>query len=81
MNLSQEPIDLAIQLAKTASKRSYSTRKTISCFVETIGCLYQQTTKTEFKELEIERLYTVVYIGSLQTRATSSLLRNPEDIH
>ena len=50
MNLSQEPIDSAIQLAKTASK-SYSTRKTIGCFVkaigcfvETIGCLYQQTT-------------------------------------
>jgi len=43
MNLSQEPIDLAIQLAKTTSK-SYSTRKTIGCFVETIGCLYQQTT-------------------------------------
>ena len=43
MNLSQEPIDSVIQLAKTASK-SYRTRKTISCFVETIGCLYQQTT-------------------------------------
>ena len=43
MNLSQEPIDSVIQLAKTASK-SYSTRKIILCFVETIGCLYQQTT-------------------------------------
>ena len=42
MNLSQEPIDSAIQLAKTASK-SYSTRKTIGCFLETICCLYQQT--------------------------------------
>ena len=31
MNLSQEPIDSVIQLAKTAS-RSYSTRKTIGCF-------------------------------------------------
>jgi len=39
MNLSQEPIDSAIQLAKTASK-SCSTRKTIGCFVETIGCFY-----------------------------------------
>jgi len=37
--------------------------------------------QTEIKELGIERLYTVVYTGSLQTRATSSLLRNPEDIH
>ena len=43
MNLSQEPIDSVIQLAKTASK-SYRTRKTIGCFVETIDFLYQQTT-------------------------------------
>ena len=43
MNLSLEPNDSAIQLAKTASK-SCSTRKTIGCFIETIGCLYQQTT-------------------------------------
>ena len=42
MNLSQEPIDSVIQLAKTASK-NYRTRKTIGCFVETIGSLYQQT--------------------------------------
>ena len=40
MNLSQETIDSEIQFAKTASK-SCSTRKTIGCFVETIGCLYQ----------------------------------------
>ena len=43
MNLSQKPIDSTIQLAKTASKNC-STKKTIGCFVETIGCLYQQTT-------------------------------------
>ena len=43
MTLSQEPIDSVIQLAKTTSK-SYRTRKTIGCFVETIGCLYQQRT-------------------------------------
>jgi len=44
--------------------------KTIGCFAETIGCLYQQKTKkTEFKELEIERLYTIVYTGSLQTQS------------
>jgi len=43
MNLFHKTIDSAIQLAKTASK-SCSTRKTIGCFVETIGCLYQQTT-------------------------------------
>ena len=69
MNLSQEIIDSEIQFAKTTSK-SCNTRKTIGCFTETIGCLYQQiTNKTEFKELEIERLYTVVYTGSLQTQS------------
>jgi len=69
MNLSQETIDSEIQFAKTTSK-SCSTKKTIGCFTETIGCLYQQTTnKTEFKELEIKRLYTVVYTGSLQTQS------------
>jgi len=44
MNLLKKPIVSAIQLAKTASK-SCSTRKTINCFVETIGCLYQQNNK------------------------------------
>ena len=61
-------------------KQKHNTKKTIGCFTETIGCLYQLLIdKTEFKE--IEKLYTVVYIGSLQTKATSSLLRNPEEIH
>ena len=55
--------------------------KTISCFVETIGCLYQQTKKTEFKELEIERLYTIVYTGSLQTQSYIQPSHNPEEIH
>ena len=67
MNLFQKPIDSTIQLTKIASKNC-STRTT-------------NNKQTEIKELEIERLYTVVYTGSLQTRATSSLLRNPEDIH
>jgi len=29
----------------------------------------KQQNKTEFKELEIERLYTIVYTGSLQTQS------------
>ena len=69
MNLSQETIDKKFSLPKTANK-NITTRKTIGCFTETISCLYQQTTKkTEFKELEIERLYTIVYTGSLQTQS------------
>ena len=56
MNLSQETIDKKFILPKTTNKIS-TTRKTIGCFTETIGCLYQQTTnKTEFKELEIEEI-------------------------
>jgi len=68
-NYLSKTIDSEIQFAKTASK-SCSTRKTIGCFTETISCLYQQTrNKTEFKELEIERLYTDVYTGSLETQS------------
>ena len=74
MNLFQKPIDSAIQLAKTASKNC-STRKNNRLFIPA------NNKQTEIKELEIERLYTVVYTGSLQTRATSSLLRNSEDMH
>ena len=33
---------LGIQLAKKQSTKQQSTRKTIGCFFETIGCLYQQ---------------------------------------
>jgi len=29
----------------------------------------KQQNKTEFKELEIEKLYTIVYTGSLQTQS------------
>ena len=40
------------QFSKTQSKK-HSIRKTIGCFAETIGCLYQFTNiKTEFKELK-----------------------------
>lgn len=81
MNLSQETIDKKFSLLKTANKIS-TTRKTIGCFTETIGCLYQQTTsKTEFKELEIERLHTDIYTGSLQIQSYIQSSQNPEEIH
>jgi len=63
-------------------KQKHNTGKIIGCFIESIGCLYQLLIdQTEFKEIGIEKLYTVVYTGSLQTKATSNLLRNPEEIH
>ena len=61
MNLFQKPIDSAIQLAKTASK-SCSTRKTIGCFVETIGCLYQQTTNKLNLKSQRQRGCTQLFI-------------------
>jgi len=81
MNLFQKPIDLAIQLAKTASK-TVIPEKNNRLFLRNNRLFIPANNKqTEIKELGIERLYTFVYTGSLQTRATSSLLRNPEDIH
>jgi len=69
MNLSQETIDKKFSLPKN-NKQNSRTRKTISCFTETIGCLYQQTTnKTKIKELRIERLHTDVYTSSLQIQS------------
>ena len=81
MNLFQKPIDSAIQLAKTASK-TIIPGKNNRLFLRNNQLFIPANNKqTEIKELGIERLYTVVYNGSLQTKATSSLLRNPEDIH
>ena len=69
MKLLQETIDKKFSLSKQQLKTAVP-EKTISCFTETIGYLYQQTTnKTEFKELRIERLHTDVYTGSLQTQS------------
>jgi len=52
MKLLRETVDKEISLPKHKAK-NHSTRKTIGCFVETIGCLYQFTTnKTEFKEIK-----------------------------
>ena len=51
-------------------KQKHNTGKTIGCFTETIGCLYQfLIDKAEFKKIGIEKLYTVVYTGSLQIQS------------
>jgi len=81
MNLFQKPNDSANQLAKTASK-TVIPGKNNRLFLRNNRLFIPANNKqTEFKELGIERLYTVVYTGSLKTRSTSSFLRNPEDIH
>ena len=61
-------------------KQNHNTGKTIGCFTETIGCLYQLLIdKTEFKEIGIEKLYTVVYTGSLQIQSYIQSSQNPEE--
>jgi len=63
-------------------KQKNNTGKTIGCFTEKIGCLYQLSNeKTEFKEIGINRLYTVVYTGSLQIQSYIQSSQNPEEIH
>ncbi len=63
-------------------KQMHNTGKTIGCFTETIGCLYQLSNdKIEFKEIGIERLYTIVYTGSLQIQSYIQSSQNPEEIH
>ena len=65
MNLSQEPNDSAIQLAKTASK-SCSTRKTIVVSQkQSVVYTSKQISKLNLKRLRIERFHTDVYTGSL----------------
>ena len=63
------------QFSYQNSKHNCNTRKNNRLFIPA------NNKQTEFKELGIERLYTDVYTGSLQSRATSSLFRNPEEIH
>ena len=50
MKLLRETLESEFRLPKHKANK-HSTRKTISCFVETISCLYQFTNiKTKFKE-------------------------------
>jgi len=63
-------------------QQKHKAGKTIGCFSETIGCLYQsQNDKTEFKEIGIEKLYTVIYTGSLEIQSYIQSSQNPEEIH
>jgi len=65
MKFLRESIDKENQFVKHKAK-SNCTRKTIGCFAETIGCLYQfANIKLNLKSLRIERMHTDVYTGSL----------------
>jgi len=52
MKLLRETLESEFSLPKHKANK-HSTRKTIGCFAEKIGCLYQFTNiKTEFKEIK-----------------------------
>jgi len=52
MKLLRETVDKEISFPKHKANK-HSTGKTIGCFAETIGCLYQfANIKTEFKEIK-----------------------------
>ena len=75
MNLSQETIDKKFSLPKTTNINN-TTRKTIGCFTETIGFLYQQTTIKLNLKSQGQRDFTQMFIlVHSKSRATSSLLR------
>jgi len=69
MKLLQEKLESKFSLPKHKTNK-HGTRKTIGCFAETIGCLYQFTNiKLKLKSLRIERMHTEVYTGSLLTKS------------
>jgi len=52
---------------------SKAKEKTIGCFFETIGCLYQQSLKQNLNEFRVRDKYTnSLYWFTLKPRATSS---------
>jgi len=57
---------IGIKFAKNLSTKTAKHIKTIGCFFETIGCLYQQSLKQKLKEFRVrERDTPTVYTGSL----------------
>ena len=59
------------------SSKQKSNRKTIGCFVETIGCLYQKYNNIEIKELKEERIAQTIYTGSLLTQELHPVSQKP----
>jgi len=52
---------------KQQTKSAQPEKQSVVSEKQSVVYTSKQQLKTEFKELEIERLYTVVYTGSLQT--------------
>jgi len=64
-------------------EKNNSTRKTISCFAETIGCLYQfANIKTKFKEInDRENAHRDLYWFTLNPELHPVFSETTEEIH
>jgi len=82
MKLSRETNDKEFSLPTTQNKNN-STRKTIGCFAETIGCLYQfGNIKTEFKEIkERENAHRCLYWFTLNPELHPIFSETTEEFH
>ena len=77
MKLLRETLESEFSLSKHKANK-HSTRKTIGCFAETFGCLYQFTNiKLKLKSLRIERMHTEIYTGSLLTKSYTQSSQKP----
>jgi len=54
---------------KQQTKSAQPEKQSVVSQKQSVVCTSKTANKTEFKELEIERLYTDVYTGSLQTQS------------
>ena len=66
---------------KQQAKATVPEKQSVVSQKQSVVYTSKQKNKTEFKELEIERLYTIVYTGSLQTKSYIQSSQNPEEIH
>ena len=66
---------------KQQAKAAVPEKQSVVSQKQSVVYTSKQQNKTEFKELEIERLCTVVYTGSLQTQSYIQSSQNPEEIH
>jgi len=64
-------------LPKQQTKVAVPEKQSVVSHKQSVVYSSKQQNKTEFKELEIERLYTIVYTGSLQTQSYIQLSQDP----
>jgi len=82
MKLLQEKIDKKFIFPNTKQKQQHK-KKTIGCFAETIGCLYQfANIKTEFKEInDRENEHRCLYWFNLNPELLPVFSETTEEFH